>query len=107
LAITIGEQSVNGINPNLIGSLTGGFGFVVKEENKTTHITNIREVKSVLLCFLVCIIFLFLKIAINYFLFKKLGLIFTITYAHCGERFAFATFFTCADAKELVAFIKE
>jgi hypothetical protein len=63
LAITIGEQSVKGIKPNLIGSLAiGGFGFVLKEENKTTPITNIKEVKSVFVVFLVCIIFIVLKI---------------------------------------------
>jgi hypothetical protein len=61
-AITIGEQSVSGINPNLIGSpATGGFGFVVKEENKTAHITNIKVVKSVFLCCLICIIFFSFK----------------------------------------------
>jgi hypothetical protein len=59
--MTIGEQSVKGIKPSLIGSLTGGFGFVLKEENKTTHATNIKVEKIVLLCFLVCIIFLFFK----------------------------------------------
>ena len=53
-AITIGEQSVSGINPNRTGSFCAVI--VVKAELNTTNKTNTDDVKRFAICFFIVFI---------------------------------------------------